>query len=246
MLIDTITGVTSKLGIKALKPISALLFKVFGTGAASFLNAQLRADLYEGAKNQSLIPGISIAALAALKGRIDGTGIYINDAGAYYIYVQLSRGGGLNCQSGSYLNIELTNILTTHTIEVYGIEASTANGFPFRYNNLELNSDVSKQKFMNSNSEFEYLVMPQTNLVVMKQYKMDGGTPEYRPAELVGINMSDNEISYLNEASAATSKQALLIISDFLVVSVDDVKEWEIEKTAGQSYKYIAVDTALS
>jgi hypothetical protein len=243
MLIETFTGVTEKANLKASRPIDHLLLVVSGTDYANLLNAKIRCSLYNGLTSVENIPKVEIAAIAALKGRIDGLSVYIAPNNEMHIQLPLAQGGGLDLGGESkYLSIELTGLTATQTIQVWGLESTNALGFPILYKNREMNSEVTKQQFVN-NGHFEFIVLPKSGLDRIKCNYNNGGMPEMRPVELLARNLSENELSMLNESTSATSKQAVAIINDFYVLDASEIQEFEIEKT-GSSYKFIGVDLA--
>lgn len=235
---ETFTGVTQKLGMMVQKPISHLLIVASGTGVANILNAEITVDITEKSTTENIIPGTRLDTLAAALGRVDGLGVYIDTSGVHYLTIALARGGGLNLVSGNYLKVNLTGLTSTVSHEVYGIESDNNSGYRLKYVNLDMNADKNKW----SNDGYEYLVMPKTNLKSLKLYCSTDGTPEFLPKELIAHNMIEGEVSYISEASAATSKQSLLLINDITVVNLDNVKSFEVERVAGSSYKFVAID----
>lgn len=245
MQLDSFTGVTEKKGLKCYKPINHVVLVVSGTGYASILDAEIRVDLFEGAKSTNIVPTTKIAAIAAFKGRVDGLSTMVKKSGEIIVLIPVCHGGGLSAGvNSSYANIEITGLLATQTVTVLGLETTNGNGFPIRYTNLEINSDQKKMKFSN-NGQFEFIMLPFTGLVSLKAYFADGGTPEFLPNELLALNMSENELTYLSEVSSATSQQAQIILNDYAVLDVSNMREWEIEKVAGSAYKYVAVDLVI-
>jgi len=238
MLIDQFTGVIERRGLMIQKPVSHILIVASGTGAANVLNAEIAAFVTQGAKTTTITPGAKIGHLAGAIGRADGLGMYIDNDSKYHLLVCLAQSGGIPAVGGGYGKLDFSGLTATASYSIYGIESDNANGRLLSYVNLELQSD--QQKF--GNEGYEYLVLPKTNLKLAKLYFPNDGTPEFAPAEMTAHDMIFNELAAINEATTATTKQATQNLLDITVFDVSGARSFEIQRTPGQTYKFIAVD----
>lgn len=220
MKIATLKGVGSVEDLKVFKPIQKILIKATVAGGSlseSLTDEKIRIRLINSVtgENKEIVSETSLSVLSEISCKKEGfvrnwQPRFNNDSGDVYagyknfIFV-LNDSAALELSNDKYLQIDLFDLSSVVTYEVFGFEYPITSPFVKSYSKMYVAPKELEKQFSVGN--FEYLALPLDTIKEIQFFTKDGSaSPVYLPDELkldqemsndiTSVSMDANGVSY--------------------------------------------------
>lgn len=248
-LLTNLTGVTGVSNEKIQKSISHLLIIKTGTTAA-ITNETISASLQAGSNQHNIATKTKLRDLAVISQFENG---YIHQAvGAdskieTAIMIELTGASqGVRLQNNDLITFDLSNLQTTATYNIYGIENREVGNVFLNYTAQNLNGTNSQTKtFSLSRSHKSLCISNNDSLEKIRLFSHAGEEVSYLPEELKAISREINGVTQMADVTIEGDAYNQTIsggAAEFFYIPTADFKGFEITTVGGVELTFVLTE----